>query len=845
MPTHDIHDLSIDLLNEYIARGHAFNKHVSGADPAQSMKNVNAFRSKKDNFGKKLGPDLGISSPDDYKDYLSKIIDDKNTIGFRNPDTGGITLYNKRDNVMALYNPFDRDKDFGTAYRYENSRNDYIKIKKEFDTEEGFRTFFKEFDNEKSPGSVRQGLNDFISDIKNNSSDFYKSARNADGVDFRDALAHPDRPGRGPNSPNNQIGLSKTYTHIVPEMNRARPALESGDGFAAALDEKGRPDKMFFLDKENARVVEIEGHRLTTHDFSNLPPGERLSFAETFFHNKYAGAAEAAGHAPEIFSGYNNLARDYNINTGKMPAAGTNLDVLAGNADKETLALASASLTPDDAARAVLGLEPDEYHVLKNLPEDLSSVTDQSVRAAGESLNDARRMMAAPEDAVIARDMYVAHIKQLDPSVREGLMAITAKAGSAEEAAKATRQMGEMIMALKEARIAAAAGKTGIVLTGAMVAASFALTRQANAALLEAAGDLKAQGRLPDDAHAAYREMMKEVGAVLEAQSLDPSPAALLTMAAAETIAYNRFQEFSNEYHLPQDIHHALAPGLIAGESVRGAIGKAAERYMPADLDAVPDILHPLAETKIKLNEAEENLTRVEAEHNELIMIRGGPIPASFDVAPEVLAARESMKAAGAQYQYVFDRTLENPQASRIMLGYLPEKELLAIVKDTVPYADRDSLSPPLRAYRDAAQDYEQASYIKEPIRALELRGKRNAAAEALTANPDLMRDHITSTFASPEPPMAAAERHPAYINVAIAAERVKSGEPLDPVEKRDMQIILKDPFNRAVANLLEERYGGILGTLDEEKNAPVAPILPLHVAIGQPDQAVHSAPRQ
>ncbi len=90
-----------------VSHGHAHDKHVLGNDPLSKNSGVNQFRTGT------LGPDLKIENQADLKNYLQDFFTKEGTKGIRDGDN--FVFYNKKDNVLVVFNP--KDGDLGTAYR--------------------------------------------------------------------------------------------------------------------------------------------------------------------------------------------------------------------------------------------------------------------------------------------------------------------------------------------------------------------------------------------------------------------------------------------------------------------------------------------------------------------------------------------------------------------------------------------------------------------------------------------------------------------------------------------------------------------------------------------------------
>ncbi len=212
-------NLTIKVMIEHIARGHAFNKHILGEDKSLSMNGLNALRASYDKKGRRLGADLKINTVLDLKHYIETLIDKEDTTGFVNPRDGSITLYQQSDNVMMHFNQNDRQHDYGSIYRYYNSRSDfYNKMARASSIpEEDVRHEFVILDNSREVGSVRNALEKMIIGIKHEP-DKYTAKPDTQLVSARfiAALENDYRPGRKDieKAPNNWALHSSEYADI-------------------------------------------------------------------------------------------------------------------------------------------------------------------------------------------------------------------------------------------------------------------------------------------------------------------------------------------------------------------------------------------------------------------------------------------------------------------------------------------------------------------------------------------------------------------------------------------------------------------------------------------------------
>ncbi len=157
------------------------------------------------------------------------ILDKEDTIGFVNPRNGSITLYQQSDNVIMHFNQNDRQHDYGSIYRYYDSRDDFYKKMALANAvpDEDVRHKFNFLSNNAVAGSknIREALEDMVVGIKHEPYK-YTTKPNTHVVNARFivALENDFRPGRKEMSgaPNNGIFHSGEYAQIN-ELNIMGP----------------------------------------------------------------------------------------------------------------------------------------------------------------------------------------------------------------------------------------------------------------------------------------------------------------------------------------------------------------------------------------------------------------------------------------------------------------------------------------------------------------------------------------------------------------------------------------------------------------------------------------------
>lgn len=245
--------LSAGRLIEYIARGHAFDKHVMGFDTRLGMHGVNAFRSShtKPYFDpskqqlvppQPLGNDLCIETPDDLADYIKQhFLTSPFTRGYITPENGGVNIYNTRDNVALHFSWNNKQYDFGTAYRYPQTQARFERGQAASMGDTNGIVPFKSFDNASDPNATMNALNAMITDISARPGLYLLNKNNPASTVQNTILGHASRPGRTwnhdevLNAPHNIRGHSRTYAKAhgmdIPEAEFVRVEQEMESEF--------------------------------------------------------------------------------------------------------------------------------------------------------------------------------------------------------------------------------------------------------------------------------------------------------------------------------------------------------------------------------------------------------------------------------------------------------------------------------------------------------------------------------------------------------------------------------------------------------------------------------------
>lgn len=853
MPT-DPGSLTLDLLIEYIARGHAFNKHLEGNDPDSYLNGKNAFRETTVSTAagsSRLGPDLHIQTPDDLRDYIRRMIDSADTKGFVDPN-GSVHMFNSGDKTYLIVNP--KDPDFGTIYRYEESEANFKRALSNAQLEaRASRKTVTAFDNAAVPGTARKSIQGVVDYVRNNA-DILRGKIMRDDPGIVTAINNPS-------SKNLAKGMSADYRAFADSLDKldiVRAALDRGNGFIAAIDEKGRPSQMFLLDEAKNTVTQIKGREIIVHTFDNLPEAERAATARQFFELNRPEAAQI------IDGGYDGVIKAFQVeNPGKLPLIGSHKGQVLTNLRTETIhATTDIPYTSlDDAARALLGLSEVEAKVFNAVPANLSAELLQSVTPDSQVIGALKELSAAKELALAKEEggvkFFAETFGKLDGPTQKGVLEalqIMSKAPLAEtaQAAKITAQgahalsdLAELAKALKLSRLGLNTSKAGIITTVVTTGIAVTATNYANAAVLNIADQLHASGQLSAPAYQEYKELMSSVGPMLTGQSADPFITAIPGTFIVDRIAHNRFQEFSDKYKLPQNIHEMLSPAMFSGNSVRGQIGDNTLKIIPDSPDGAPEILRKLIEAKQQLTSANSQYFELYQKNNTYISMMNASVAGQSGIPamgfanhlavtnlPDIQEAQAQVDAAKAIFQNEFDKLLSNTEGAKTLAGLLNEDQLLEIIRATGKFNSQGQ-NPLIDNYVNAEQANASWYDLKGHWNNMQ---NKNSAEQALRERPEIMRGYLANIFvpnkhlqpaqydltesgeltlddgtkASFTSECIIYDAQPNFIFIANAFENMKAGQKLAPEDEKEIRHYLNNPQTDAdkdIIELIKDRY--------------------------------------
>lgn len=783
MPTRP-EDFTIDMLLEYLARGHGFAKHGEGLDTQRHMDGVRSFRDttnaastevRSGAAARSLGPDLHINTPEDLKDYMRRMLSDPATEGFVERN-GTIQLFNQTDKTRLIINPLDNSGDFGTIHRYPSSFEGFRDAK--FRAQRDMGRSLVQFDNSVTRDAALNRVQGVVDNIRANPHAWRPTLANDPGT-VTARLRNPDGTLVYPGTQSlSRTGVSADYAAhaaAIDRINGLRAGLDYGRGYVAQADAARRPSRMFFWDQRTNVVTEINGRELIQHTFGNLPQAEQARLAEQFFELNREGAAVVEG-------GYDALVRAYqSAHSVQGPAvASTKSQLISALRDGRVTGATNVPYeSVDDAARILVGFSREQAQAFDLVPaglsaEALSHVDDPKVAAAILGLSQAKGY-AQTDDTVTALSMFAEQFDKMDEATRAGVARTleqmarsplpdaaraTTAAAHAADALDGMGDLARLARTAKAGRLGLNFSKAGVVTAVVTTGLAVSATAYANATVMDIADRLHESKQLSDEAYADYRAMMNDVGTMLTAQAADPTVLAIPGTFIVESIAHNRFQEFSDRHQLPQHIHEMLSPSIYAGSSVRGEIGDNTFRTIPDDPSQAAPELRALIEAKQGVMQARQEYSRVYAANMPSPWVMGlsagtggGGLGMHMAITnmPDVQAAQAGVDQAQARFQAEFDRLLSNPQGARALASLLTNDQLLEIVEATAKYNNGAHQDPLI-------QEFVRAQALDAPWYSLtgawSNMQARDAAREALLRNPEVMRDYLAGVFV---PPQAAA----------------------------------------------------------------------------------------
>ena len=809
--------LTIDEMIDYITRGHAWDKHALGNDPNGGiMTGHNAFR---DQIGGAAGKDLHIDKPEDLADFMRRMVDDPDTKGLV-AKNGKIEMYNSRTNVYMRFDP--KSQDMGTVFRYPESAENFKHIGRELGSSGNLAS---RFDNATSPGAARSAL---------------------------ESLGR--RMNRPPlNPPNTRVSPGyQAEMRTMDNFNAMRTPLDRGQGFVAELDARGRPSHMVFMDDAAGTVTEIKNGDVIVRNFDNLPESMRAGAAQQFF-NAQRDAAIAAdkGFTEVSEGGFDALKKAFTTqNPGKgVPFSSTSrvldsVDSVPSNTAGKTFTSQNGFSSVDDMVQQFVGFSDDQMRMYNNVtsmtddefvrlsstldPDDLENLKALRTSAEYTSLSHAEGLT---DDAIEGLVDFSKTMDKIDTASKTRLLssldsvvdaAKTADAASdLARGAKGLSSLVDIVRGIKIAKPTLNVGKSGIITTVAFTAASVAMTTTANAMMRNIADKLHEQDpeNFTAEMRDKYQEMMDDVGTVLEVQAADPGPWAIFTMAGAESYAYDRFKEYSDEVGLSDEMHQLLAPSIVAGTSLRGEIGTDTYKIIPDTVTSSNDPLRDLIEARNAVEQAKDDYNQTYSDNQPPLWQRalldsgassasGGMMmmePPSVTItkaAPAVQEAQTQVDQAQRAFQAEFDKVLSDPVKARALTEVMDKDDLLEIVERTAKFNNEDA-HPMIKAYVEA-QAADAAWYDLKG--AWDNSTARDETAQALLDNPEVMRDYVSNLF-TPK----TTEIAPAPLEMQNGTEQGYVPTGVSPENEQDINFTPAAGYSSYAEGLADIEHPGLI----------------------------------
>ena len=247
-------------------------------------------------------------------------------------------------------------------------------------------------------------------------------------------------------------------------------------------------------------------------------------------------------------------------------------------------------------------------------------------------------------------------------------------------------------------------GGSDIMGLGSVFTVVFALSMSeaAHAAQVNIADQLVEREAMTTGQADAYKDILHDIRIRNDLQAMDVTPLSLASMVAAEQYAHDRFQQFSEEQGLTEEIHQLLAPAMITGRSISGRIHDAVYEALPDDDPSrTMIILQPLAEAKYEILQAEHHLEEARSAiptYQYAHILSEDELQAQQNVSD----AEAALRQAQAEYEREFANTLNDPSGIRAVSLVVGEDALIDLIRASAKYADPNTLSPELQEFVQA-----------------------------------------------------------------------------------------------------------------------------------------------
>ncbi len=288
-------------------------------------------------------------------------------------------------------------------------------------------------------------------------------------------------------------------------------------------------------------------------------------------------------------------------------------------------------------------------------------------------------------------------------------------------------------------------GGSDIMGMGSVFTVVFALSMSeaAHAAQVDVADKLVEREAITLAQADSYKDILHDIRIRNDLQAMDVTPLSLASMVAAEQYAHDRFQQFSEEQGLTEEIHQLLAPAMITGRSISGRIHDAVYAALPDDDPSrTMIILQPLAEAKYEILRAERHLEEARSAiptYQYAHILSEDELQAQQNVSD----AEAALRQAKTEYEREFANTLNDPSGIRAVSLVVGEDALIDIIRASAKYADPNTLSPELQEFVQAQRELDM--YLAAPTHQKETAGYNvglNILHTRMFDSESTLRDH-------------------------------------------------------------------------------------------------------
>lgn len=419
---------------------------------------------------------------------------------------------------------------------------------------------------------------------------------------------------------------------------------------------------------------------------------------------------------------------------------------------------------PERYLRELLGFDDRMIELYEKIPENILDHLPDSFDYRGtepllEELWTFKSAVAENPDAVFeaADDLRLRIGTPAQGHFDEAAEIISKVPSETVRFADSVNDFSSLASSIKATRMVSRMMSLGSVVT---VGLAVTLTEAAHASQLDMAEEMHQDGKMSRENLDGYREAMADIRIPVDAQALDVTPAALFTMMAAENYAAQRFQQYSDEYGLTEEVHQLLSPTSLPTQSVSGTIFENVYEALPKDPTETMIVLRGLSEAKNDLAEAEQALQQARGgfDTHQFSVIKTLPdIEQNMEQITAINEAEAQLANAREAYDQEFQRVLQQEeQGPRAVALLLSEDDLISVIRSSAKYTLGEH-DPIIAAYISAQAEVEELAdwpaHQKETIgynRILSVKNENlGEAEEALRNNPEVTRSFLETRLAA------------------------------------------------------------------------------------------------